>query len=41
MAKTDDLDACAPHFGHVRAAYTIGEDGPMLAELLRAAYGRG
>ena len=36
-AKTDELDACAPHFGHVRAAYTIGEAGPMLAKVLRNA----
>jgi UDP-N-acetylmuramoylalanine--D-glutamate ligase len=35
QAKTDELDACAPHFGHVKAAYTIGRDGPMLAKLLR------
>ena len=34
QAKTDELDACAPHFGHVRAAYTIGEAGPMFAKLL-------
>lgn len=34
-AKSDELDACAPHFDHVRAAYTIGEAGPMLAKLLR------
>ncbi len=34
QAKTDNLDACAPHFGNVRGAYTFGEDGPMLAELL-------
>lgn len=33
-AKTDDLDACAPHFGHVRSAYTIGEAGPLFARLL-------
>jgi UDP-N-acetylmuramoylalanine--D-glutamate ligase len=33
-AKTDELDACAPHYGHVRAAYTIGEAGPMFAKLL-------
>ena len=33
-AKTDELDACAPHFDHVRAAYTIGEAGPMFARLL-------
>jgi len=35
LAKTDDLDACAPFFGNVRAAYTIGEAGPMFARLLR------
>jgi UDP-N-acetylmuramoylalanine--D-glutamate ligase len=35
QAKTKSLDACAPHFGHVRAAYTIGEAGPMFAALLR------
>lgn len=34
QAKTDELDACAPHFGHVKAAYTIGEAGPMFAKLL-------
>lgn len=34
LAKTNELDACAPHFGHVRAAYTIGEAGPMFAKLL-------
>jgi UDP-N-acetylmuramoylalanine--D-glutamate ligase len=37
LAKTDDLDACAPHFDHVRAAYTIGEAGPMFANILHAA----
>jgi UDP-N-acetylmuramoylalanine--D-glutamate ligase len=37
LPKTDDLDACAPHFDHVAAAYTIGEAGPMFARLLRAA----
>jgi UDP-N-acetylmuramoylalanine--D-glutamate ligase len=35
QAKTPELDACAPHFGHVRAAYTIGEAGAMFADLLR------
>lgn len=35
QAKTKDLDACAPHFGHVAAAYVIGEAGPMFADLLR------
>jgi UDP-N-acetylmuramoylalanine--D-glutamate ligase len=34
-AKTNDLDACAPFFGNVRAAYTLGEAGPMFAKLLR------
>ncbi len=34
QAKTDTLDDCAPHFSHVRAAYTIGEAGPMFAKLL-------
>lgn len=34
-AKTAELDACMPHLGAVRSAYTIGEAGPMLAELLR------
>ncbi|MBN8808342.1 MAG: UDP-N-acetylmuramoyl-L-alanine--D-glutamate ligase [Sphingomonas sp.] len=36
QAKTHDLDACRPSFGHVRAAYTIGEAGPMLRDLLSA-----
>ena len=34
QAKTPDLDACAPHLGHVRAAYTIGEAGPLFAQIL-------
>ncbi|MEO8375897.1 MAG: UDP-N-acetylmuramoyl-L-alanine--D-glutamate ligase [Sphingomonas bacterium] len=34
-AKTDDLDACAPHFSHVVRAYTIGEAGPRFAALLK------
>jgi UDP-N-acetylmuramoylalanine--D-glutamate ligase len=34
QAKTDELDACLPNLGHVRAAYTIGEAGPMFARLL-------
>ncbi|MBV8688314.1 MAG: UDP-N-acetylmuramoyl-L-alanine--D-glutamate ligase [Alphaproteobacteria bacterium] len=33
--KSDDLDACEPWLGHVRAAYTIGEAGPRFAALLR------
>jgi UDP-N-acetylmuramoylalanine--D-glutamate ligase len=35
LPKSDDLDACEPFLGHVRAAYTIGEAGPMFARLLR------
>ena len=34
-AKGGDLDACAPYFGHVRAAYTIGEAGPVFAQILQ------
>jgi UDP-N-acetylmuramoylalanine--D-glutamate ligase len=34
QAKTKDLDACRPSFGHVRAAYTIGEAGPLFLDLL-------
>jgi len=34
QAKTDELDAFAPHFGHVRSAYTIGEAGSLFARIL-------
>jgi UDP-N-acetylmuramoylalanine--D-glutamate ligase len=34
QAKTDTLDECAPHFAHVRKAYTIGEAGELFASLL-------
>ena len=34
LPKSNDLDACEPYLGHVRAAYTIGEAGPMFAQLL-------
>jgi UDP-N-acetylmuramoylalanine--D-glutamate ligase len=34
QAKTDNLDECAPHFGHVRKAYAIGEAGELFASLL-------
>ncbi|MFL6764974.1 MAG: UDP-N-acetylmuramoyl-L-alanine--D-glutamate ligase [Sphingomicrobium sp.] len=34
QAKTDNLDECAPHFDHVRKAYTIGEAGDLFARLL-------
>jgi len=36
-AKSADLDACAPHFAHVVAAYTIGEAGDAFADLLTRA----
>ncbi|HEX9947045.1 MAG TPA: UDP-N-acetylmuramoyl-L-alanine--D-glutamate ligase [Allosphingosinicella sp.] len=35
LPKSEDLEACEPFLGHVRAAYTIGEAGPMFARLLR------
>lgn len=34
LPKGDDLDECAPWFGHVVSAYTIGEAGPRFAEIL-------
>ncbi|MEO5493995.1 MAG: UDP-N-acetylmuramoyl-L-alanine--D-glutamate ligase [Sphingomonas sp.] len=34
QAKSDNLDACRPSFGHVRAAYTIGEAGMLFRDLL-------
>jgi UDP-N-acetylmuramoylalanine--D-glutamate ligase len=34
QAKTDNLDECAPHFGHVRSAYTIGEAAALFERLL-------
>jgi UDP-N-acetylmuramoylalanine--D-glutamate ligase len=37
VPKTDDLDDCAPFYGHVAAAYTIGQAGPMFAAILRKA----
>lgn len=37
LPKTDELDDCAPHFDHVRAGYTIGQAGPLFAQILRAA----
>lgn len=33
-AKTDELDACLPHLGNVRAAYTIGAAQDLFANLL-------
>ena len=34
LAKTDDLDACLPHLGNVRAAYLIGAAAPLFEHLL-------
>ena len=34
QAKTDNLDECAPHFSHVRSAYTIGEAAELFERLL-------
>jgi UDP-N-acetylmuramoylalanine--D-glutamate ligase len=34
QAKTDNLDECAPHFDHVRSAYTIGEAAELFERLL-------
>jgi UDP-N-acetylmuramoylalanine--D-glutamate ligase len=34
-AKTEELGPCADQLEHVRAAYTIGEAGPMFARLLQ------
>jgi UDP-N-acetylmuramoylalanine--D-glutamate ligase len=34
LPKSDNLDECAGAFGHVVAAYTIGEAGPRFAEIL-------
>ena len=34
QAKTDNLDECAPYFGHVRNAYTIGEAAELFERLL-------
>ena len=33
-AKSDNLDECEPHFGHVRSAYTIGEAAELFERLL-------
>src|SRR3546814_8914145 len=44
VAKSDDLDDCAPHFGNVATAYTIGEAGRSeehtseLQSLMRNSY---
>ncbi|MBA3576118.1 MAG: UDP-N-acetylmuramoyl-L-alanine--D-glutamate ligase [Sphingomonas sp.] len=35
QAKTDSLDECAPYFGNVRSAYTIGEAAELFEKLLK------
>ncbi len=35
QAKSDTLDECAPHFGNVRSAYTIGEAAELFERLLK------
>ena len=35
--KTDDLDACKPYYGHVVAAYTIGEAAELFEKILLEA----
>jgi UDP-N-acetylmuramoylalanine--D-glutamate ligase len=37
LPKGDDLDECAPFFGNVAAAYTIGDAGQRFAEILAPA----
>jgi UDP-N-acetylmuramoylalanine--D-glutamate ligase len=37
LPKGDDLDDCAPFFGNVAAAYTIGDAGQRFAEILAPA----
>jgi UDP-N-acetylmuramoylalanine--D-glutamate ligase len=37
LPKSGDLDDCAPYFDHVAAGYTIGEAGPLFADILRKA----
>ncbi|VWX46551.1 UDP-N-acetylmuramoyl-L-alanine--D-glutamate ligase [Novosphingobium sp. 9U] len=34
LPKGDDLDECRPFYGNVAAAYTIGDAGPLFADLL-------
>jgi len=36
VAKSDNLDECAPYYGNIAHAYTIGEAGHMFADLLRS-----
>ena len=35
QAKSDSLEECVPHFGHVRSAYVIGEAAPLFQQLLK------
>ncbi|UAK24940.1 UDP-N-acetylmuramoyl-L-alanine--D-glutamate ligase [Sphingomonas nostoxanthinifaciens] len=37
LRKTDELDDCAPFYGHVRAGYVIGEAAPLFAHILGEA----
>jgi UDP-N-acetylmuramoylalanine--D-glutamate ligase len=37
LPKEDGLGACADHLGNVAAAYTVGEAGPMFADLLEGS----
>lgn len=37
LPKEPGLGACADHLGNLAAAYTVGEAGPMFADLLEAA----
>jgi UDP-N-acetylmuramoylalanine--D-glutamate ligase len=34
QAKTDNLDECAPYYGHIASAYTIGEAAALFERLL-------
>jgi UDP-N-acetylmuramoylalanine--D-glutamate ligase len=34
LPKGEDLDECRPFYGNVAAAYTIGDAGPLFADLL-------
>lgn len=38
LAKTDDLEACRPGFGHVVRAYTIGDATERFAQLLAGEF---
>lgn len=34
LPKSDTLDECVPYYPNIKAAYTIGEAGPLFAQLL-------